>query len=199
VLYEQRGNLELNSTHFKQMIEAADLHLQGLFNKLVKALIPNNRSAYNKVEARKTIVSLCYIMAVMRNKFVNDFKLEVGLFLSASGSTRNAIDTMNSIGFSAYDYYDIHEKRRPDTVTLSTANHMATCICKQVSNCTPIPIVFNNVIFDIAYTNRKTQWLTNGQLANNTFDQIDLLTVYCYDDAIAERKEECSMKGLCAS
>ncbi|PKK62064.1 hypothetical protein RhiirC2_717976, partial [Rhizophagus irregularis] len=102
VLYEQRGNLELNPTHFKQMIEKADSHLQGLFDKLVKALVPDNRSAYNKVKARKTIMSLCYIMAGMRNKFVNDFKLEVGLYLSASGATCAAIDTMNSIGFSAY-------------------------------------------------------------------------------------------------
>ena len=101
VLYEQRGSLELDPNHFKQMIEKADSRLQGLFDKLVKALVPDNRSAYNKVEAKKTIVSLCYIMAGMRNKFVNDFKLEVGLYLSASGATRTAIDTMNSIGFSA--------------------------------------------------------------------------------------------------
>ena len=40
-------------------------------------------------------------MAGMRNKFVNDFKLEIGLYLSASRATRTAIDTMNSIGFSA--------------------------------------------------------------------------------------------------
>ncbi|CAB4417283.1 unnamed protein product [Rhizophagus irregularis] len=232
VLYERRGNLELNPTHFKQMIEKADPRLQGLFDKLVKALVPDNRSAYNKVEARKTIVSLCYIMAGMRNKFVNDFKLKVRLYLSASGTTRAAIDTMNSIGFSACyttvnnfkrkianehlvnirkflsehsdhlyvynldDYHNIHEKRRPDTVTLSTAKHMVTCICKQVSGCAPIPIIFNNVsvhnpvnidasnicfrlireyhrIFDIAYTN-----------------------LHCYDDAIAERKEERSMKGV---
>src|ERR1044072_8252904 len=83
------------------MIEEADPRLRGLFDKLVKALIPDNRSAYNKVEAKKTIVSLCYIMAGMRNKFVNDFKLEVGLYLSASGATRTAIDTINSIGFSS--------------------------------------------------------------------------------------------------
>ncbi len=101
ILYKQRGSLELDPTHFKQMIEEANPCLQGLFDKLVKALIPNNRSAYNKVEAKKTIVSLCYIMAEMQNKFVNDFKLKVGLYLSASGTTRAAIDIMNSIGFSA--------------------------------------------------------------------------------------------------
>ncbi|GBB99541.1 hypothetical protein RclHR1_35530001, partial [Rhizophagus clarus] len=152
--------------------------------------------------------------------------LEVGLYLSASGATHAAIDTMNSIGFSACyttvnnfkreianehplnirkylsehsnhlyvynldDYYDIHEKRRPDTVTLSTTKHMVTCICKQVLGCASIPIVFNNVSI------HNPQWLTNGQLATNTFDQIKLLTVHCYDNAIAERKEERSMKGV---
>ncbi|POG77971.1 hypothetical protein GLOIN_2v1814843 [Rhizophagus irregularis DAOM 181602=DAOM 197198] len=255
VLYEKRGNIELDPILFQQMIERANPHLKGLFDSLVKALIPNNRSEYNKIEARKMIVSLCYIMAGMRNKFVNDFKLEIGLYLSASGATRIAIDTMNSIGFSACyltvnnfkrklanehplkirkflseendhlyiynldDYHDIHEKRRPNTVTLSTVKHMATCICKQVSACASIPIVFNNTsvhnpknidasnicfrlineyhgIFDIAYNNRKKQWLTHGRLDNDTFDQIELLTVHCYDDAIAERKEERSMKGV---
>ena len=116
------------------------------------------------------------------------------------------------------DYHDIHEKRRPDTIFLSTAKYMATCICKQVSACTPIPIIFNNIpiynpvnidasnicfrlinqyheIFDVAYTNRKKQWLT-GQLNIENFDQIDLLTVHSYDDTIAERKEERSMKGV---
>src|SRR5437879_183730 len=101
VLYEHRGNIELDPTRFQQIIEDANPNLQGLFGKLVKALIPDNRSEYNKIEVRKTIVSLCYIMAGLRNKFVNDFKLEVGLYLSASGATCTAIDTMNSIGFSA--------------------------------------------------------------------------------------------------
>ncbi|RGB42503.1 hypothetical protein C1646_750824 [Rhizophagus diaphanus] len=103
-------------------------------------------------------------MAGMQNKFVNDFKLEVGLYLSVSDVTHAAIDTINSIRFSACyttinnfkrkianehllnirkflseysdhlyiynldDYYDIYEKRKSDTVTLSIAKHMATCI-----------------------------------------------------------------------
>jgi len=117
------------------------------------------------------------------------------------------------------DYHDIHEKRRPDTVTLSTAKHMATCVCKQVKACAPIPIIFNNEsvhnpanidasnicfqlihkyhgIFDISYSNRKKQWLSNKQSSIENFDQIELLTVHCCDDAIVERKEECSMKGV---
>ena len=117
------------------------------------------------------------------------------------------------------DYHDIYKKRRPDTVTLSTAKHMTTCICKQVSACASIPIVFNDTSihnpanidasnicfrliheyhgrFDISYTNCRKQWLICGQLDINSFDQIELLTVHCYDDAIAERKEERSIKGV---
>ncbi|RHZ86481.1 hypothetical protein Glove_50g123 [Diversispora epigaea] len=33
-------------------------------------------------------------------------------------------------------------------------------------------------------------------IKNKNFNQIELLTVYCYDDAIVERKEECSMKNI---
>ncbi len=84
------------------MIEEVDSHLQSLFDKLVKALVPNNRSAYNKVEVKKTIMTLCYIMAGMWNKFVNNFKLKVELYLSASEATHVTIDTINSIRFSAY-------------------------------------------------------------------------------------------------
>ena len=101
VLYKQRGNMELDPTNFQQMIVKAEPRLEGFFAKLIKALISNGRSEYNKIEAQKTIVSLCYIMAGLRNKFANDFKMEIGLYLSASGATRTAIDTMNSIGLSA--------------------------------------------------------------------------------------------------
>ncbi|PKC15877.1 hypothetical protein RhiirA5_407716 [Rhizophagus irregularis] len=107
------------------------------------ALVSDKKSVYNKVEARKTI-------------------LEIGLYLSVLDATCVAINTINSIGFSAYyiivnnfkhkiankhslnirkflsehsdhlyiynlnNYHDIHKKRRPDAITLSTAKHMAT-------------------------------------------------------------------------
>jgi len=41
-------------------------------------------------------------MAEMQNKFVNNFKLKVELYLSASGATCDVIDIMNNIRFSAY-------------------------------------------------------------------------------------------------
>jgi hypothetical protein len=82
------------------MIEDASSELKGFFPSMVNAIIPKERSAHNKQEAKKSIVALCYMIAGLRNKFVNQFKTEVGLYLAASGATWEAIDTMSSLGYS---------------------------------------------------------------------------------------------------
>ena len=83
------------------MIESACPQLNGFFNYLVNTIIPKERSIYNKNEAKKSIVGLCYLIAGLRNKFVNQHKLEVGLYLMASGATWEAVDTISSLGYSA--------------------------------------------------------------------------------------------------
>ncbi|RHZ60517.1 hypothetical protein Glove_352g71 [Diversispora epigaea] len=237
------------------MIENASPELKGFFPSMVNAIIPKERSAYNKQEAKKSIVALCYMIAGLRNKFVNQFKMEVGLYLAASGATCEAIDTMSSLGYSicarsvanyqkkiyenhitnieSYfskkgnflhiynidDFHDIHEKRRPDTTSTSTANHFATCVAKPVIDCLKIPLVFNGVsvhnpnnieawricwyllnqykgIFDITYMERQLYWISQGYQDNQNFDQIELLTVHSYGEMIEQRKEERSMNGL---
>ena len=40
------------------------------------------------------------MLAGLRNKFVNQHKLEVGLYLMASGATWEAINMMSTLGYS---------------------------------------------------------------------------------------------------
>lgn len=105
VLYNKQrresANLELDPIKFQHMIEEANPELTGFFSSMVNAIIPKDRSAYNKQEAKKSVVALCYMIAGLRNKFVNQFKIEVGLYLAASGATWEAIDTLSSLGYSA--------------------------------------------------------------------------------------------------
>lgn len=68
---------------------------------MVNAIIPKDRSAHNTQEPKKTVVAVCYMIAGQRNKFVNQLKVEVRLYLAASGVTWEAIDTMSSLGYSA--------------------------------------------------------------------------------------------------
>ena len=105
VLYNKQrresASLELDPTQFQCMIEEANPKLKGFFPSMVNAIIPKDRSAHNKQEAKKSVVALCYMIAGLRNKFVNQFKVEVGLYLAASGATWEAIDTVSSLGYSA--------------------------------------------------------------------------------------------------
>ncbi|CAB4387157.1 unnamed protein product [Rhizophagus irregularis] len=108
-------------------------------------------------------------MAGMQNKFVNDFKLEIGLYLSVLDAICVAINTINSIGFSAY--YIIVNNFKHKIANEHSLN-IRKFLFEHVSSCAPIPIIFNNMsvhnlvnidasnkliqeyhgIFDIAYT-----------------------------------------------
>jgi len=108
---------------------------------------------------------------------------------------------------------------RPVTSITTDDKHFATCISKLVDNCAPIPIVHQNIsihnpknvdsnrlcwyletyysgIFDTSYNIRKNQWINQQLINKNQFDYIDQLTIHIYNDAIKERKEERSMKGV---
>lgn len=101
-IHRRKGDsLELEPQEFEKMIEKMNPELKGFFPSMVNAIIPKERSAHNRQEAKKSIVALCYMISGLRNKFVNQLKTEVGLYLAASGATWEAIDTMSSLGYSA--------------------------------------------------------------------------------------------------
>ncbi|RIB04568.1 hypothetical protein C2G38_2254302 [Gigaspora rosea] len=97
--HKEHANLELDSLKFKTLIET-NPQLEGFFDFMTNLIVPKECSAYNINEAKKSSVGLCYLIAGLRNKFVNQHKLEVGLYLMASGATWEAIDTMSSLGYS---------------------------------------------------------------------------------------------------
>ncbi|RIB17669.1 hypothetical protein C2G38_2246262 [Gigaspora rosea] len=225
---KEHANLELDPLKFKTLIET-NPQLEGFFDFMTNLIVSKERSAHNINEAKKSTVGLCYLIAGLRNKFVNQHKLEVGLYLMASGATWEAIDTMSSLEYSACaktchvfhvynvdDYHAIHEIRRPDTVSTSSAKHFVTCVAKPVMESPFVPLIVNQTsihnpsnveawrvnwylinkysgIFDISYLDHQPHWVSQRQ---NEFDRVESLTVHIYNDNIIERKEERSIKGL---
>ncbi|RIB05675.1 hypothetical protein C2G38_2219021 [Gigaspora rosea] len=214
------ASLELDPAKFERMIEATNPQLKGFFNYIMNAIIPKEHSAYNINESKKSIVGLCYMLAGLCNKFVNQHKLEVVLYLMASGATWEAINTMSTLGYSKNlfhvykidDYHAIHENCRPDTVSTSTANHFATCVAKPVIESYSVQFTSNGVsvhnpenveaskicwyLLNV-YTGAFDISYTDRQsykisqgLIINTFDPIEMLTIHSYADNIVERKEE---------
>ncbi|CAG8756621.1 7202_t:CDS:2, partial [Cetraspora pellucida] len=67
VIYNQQGKFKNNPEYdlikFKQILEQNEPKLIRFFDELVEGLIPKRRSFYNQKEAKKSIVSFCYLFA----------------------------------------------------------------------------------------------------------------------------------------
>jgi len=101
VLYNQRHiQIELNPDNFCSMIENYEPELKGFFDKMVDAIIPISCLEKNKQAAKKSVVGFCYLLAGLRNKFINSFKLDLGLYLVSSGTSVQGIDTIANLGIS---------------------------------------------------------------------------------------------------
>lgn len=126
---------------------------------------------------------------------------------------------MNSLFcFNIDDYHSIHGWRRPNTTSLSTANHMATSVSKKIEQCEKVPAIYNQIhirnpknieadrikshlmdefkgIFEVSYNMRKKEWIGQNASINET-NRIELLTVHFYDALILEKYHDRSMRGV---
>ena len=64
VLYNKQrneyGQLHLDPDEFQKMLEESDIRLQGLLQRMEKAIIPPERSAYNKKKAESKL--WCFVI-----------------------------------------------------------------------------------------------------------------------------------------
>jgi hypothetical protein len=136
VLYNKQRKesmaLVLEPNQFKTMLENADSDLTGFFNEMCSILISESRSAYNRREDQKKVVALLYLMAGMRNKHVNSFKLELAMYLVASGTTTEAINALSNSGVSVtYQTVYSHKKKiaeqHPARVNEYFTNNVRAC------------------------------------------------------------------------
>lgn len=104
VLYDNQrkyqADIELDPTKFSQLIEENEPKLKGFFDEMLK-IIPDNRTFSNKESAKKALVGYCHLLAGLRNKFVNNFKLDLGLYLAENGTSAAAIETLSHANISA--------------------------------------------------------------------------------------------------
>jgi hypothetical protein len=102
----------LDSEKFSDMIQKQDSRLEGFFDEMVDAIIPTERKEKNKEDAKKSIVTFCYLLAGLRNKFTNSIKLDIGLYLVGAGTSCIAIDTLSKIGITtSYKTIDNYKKK----------------------------------------------------------------------------------------
>jgi len=104
ILYKNQRILKqkpiYNPEEFKNMLEMADINLIGFFDELYKGTNPNTKSEKTNNNNKKKLVSLCYFLASINNKYINGIKADIGSYLETSGASASSIDTLSNIGLS---------------------------------------------------------------------------------------------------
>ncbi|UZO00479.1 uncharacterized protein OCT59_011610 [Rhizophagus irregularis] len=104
ILYHNQHKLNqkpiYEPTTFKIMLEAADKDLVGFFDELYIGTNPHTKSDKTNENNKKKLVSLCYFLASINNKYINSIKADIGSYLQTSGASSSSIDTLANIGFS---------------------------------------------------------------------------------------------------
>ena len=77
-----------NPEKFKKMLEKAELSLKGFFDQLVAGTNPRAKSYMTNEKNKKRLVSFCYFLAGLNNKFISGIKAEVGFLLDSSEHLR---------------------------------------------------------------------------------------------------------------
>jgi hypothetical protein len=104
ILYNNQHRLNLkpiyDPTIFKTMLETADKDLIGFFDELYAGTNPSTKSEKTNENNKKKLVSLCYFLASINNKYINGIKVDIGSYLQTSGASSSSIDTLANIGIS---------------------------------------------------------------------------------------------------
>src|SRR3954453_13400279 len=124
ILYKNQRILKQKAIYdpdkFKNMLETTDKDLVGFFDELYAGTNPNAKSDKTNENNKKKLVSLCYFLASINNKYINGIKAEIGSYLETSGASASSIDTLSNVGLS------VSRKTVDRQKTLISENHQNT-------------------------------------------------------------------------
>ncbi|CAG8625625.1 4583_t:CDS:1, partial [Cetraspora pellucida] len=116
VLFKEQRKLnhpiELDPIKFSKLITQSNFQLDGFFDEIFNALSPKNRNQQTRENDKKSAVRFCYLLAKARNKFANELKIKIVLYLLANECSSSAIDTLSNLGIIAcYKTIDDYKKK----------------------------------------------------------------------------------------
>ncbi|CAG8590529.1 16100_t:CDS:2 [Acaulospora morrowiae] len=85
---------------FRAIMELEDEWLKSFFNELYSSTNPLRKSKNTMEKVSKQLVFLCYFICGIRNKFVNNAKRDLGMYLDSTGTPNSTIDTLATLGMS---------------------------------------------------------------------------------------------------
>jgi hypothetical protein len=102
ILYN-RENRERKSTlysfdEFRAVMEGVDARLKSFFDELYLSSNPSSKNKDTQAWVKKQLLFVCYFLCGTRNKFVNDAKRDIAMYLDSTGASNTSIDTLADLG-----------------------------------------------------------------------------------------------------
>ncbi|RIB08714.1 hypothetical protein C2G38_2210869 [Gigaspora rosea] len=142
ILESSRDNEEKKSTiysydEFKATMEEKDIRLKSFFKELYLSSNPSSKNSESKIRVKKQLLFVCYFLCGIRNKFVNNAKRDLAIYIDSVGASNSLIDTLadleNAMVLNIDDYHNIHGIKMPTTTITSTAVHLATILMNPIT------------------------------------------------------------------
>jgi len=83
---------------FRAIMKEKDVRLKLFFEELYLFSNPSSKNENSRVQAKKQLLFVCYFLCGIRNKFVNDAKGELTMYLDSTGVSNASIDTLADLG-----------------------------------------------------------------------------------------------------
>ena len=83
---------------FRAVMEGEDARLKVFFDELYISSNPSSKNEISRARAKKQLLFICYFLCGIRNKFVNDAKIDLTIYLDSTGVSNASIDTLADLG-----------------------------------------------------------------------------------------------------
>ena len=83
---------------FRAVMEAEDARLKFFFDELFLSSKPSSKNKDTQARVKKQLLFICYFLCGIRNKFVNDAKRDLAMYLDSTGASNSSIDTLADLG-----------------------------------------------------------------------------------------------------
>ncbi|CAJ0858326.1 2979_t:CDS:2 [Entrophospora sp. SA101] len=178
---------------FCAVMELEDKRLKYFFDELYLSINPLKKSKSTMENVSKQLVFLCYFICGIRNKFVNNAKRDLGMYLDSTGTPDSTIDTLATLGMTitsrsiAY-HKDAISKKHLTTVESNLADniHNPALIEAQL-----IKIGIENNFMSTYSLSHNQRW---GFHLVSDKTKLEELTVHSYDVRLKEKRNTRSLK-----
>ena len=83
---------------FRAVMEEKDVRLKLFFDELYLSSNPSSKNKDTQARVKKELLFICYFLCGIRNKFVNDAKRDLAMYLDSTGASNTSIDTLADLG-----------------------------------------------------------------------------------------------------